>query len=56
MPPLARGVVALPKPGHGCPAEERFDPPTQARRGFGLGVPDRPQHLHDQLGVAFSDR
>ena len=40
---------------HGI-ADDLLDAAAQARRGFRLVVPDRPEHREHQLGVDLTDR
>lgn len=35
----------------GSPVEEAFDPATQPDSRLGLGIPNRPQHLDDQVVI-----
>lgn len=47
----ARRVLTGTEFAHGRPSQDVLDPAAQPGRGFGLLVPDRLQHLHEQRGV-----
>jgi hypothetical protein len=51
VPTPARRIVSFPEAPNGHPVENSLNPAAKARRGLGLGSPDRVQHLHYQSNV-----
>src|SRR6516162_4367935 len=51
-----RRVLTVPESAHCRPIEDVFDPPAQPAGGHSFALPQRFEHLHDQIKIDIRDR